>query len=151
MCLCLTGAGGVAKGQRELGVCVLRWLGLSKQGRKYGRTFPPLSYKWACSPSGVWDCILCSPCWKVGRLLPSPGVPVLLPHCLWLFLTSGLSVLGCYAGVSRILLAGTFFLASIHGGHPGSLVTGQMSRICVFTAQRQKMQVWKNADSVCFR
>ena len=50
-----------------------------------------------------------------------------------------------------ILLIGTFFLASIQGGHPVSLVTREMSRICVFTAPRQKMVVWNNADWVHFR
>lgn len=71
-----------------------------KRGRKYSRTSPLLAYAWARSLGWVRDRILRSPCRKVGKVLLSPGVPALLPHCLWTFLTSELSVPGCCAGVS---------------------------------------------------
>lgn len=132
--------------KEDLVLWVLRGLGPGKQGRKYGRTSPPFSYAWACSLRGVRDRILHGPCQKVGKVLPSHGMPALLPHCLWVFLTGGLSVPGCCGGVSGLI--GTFFVASIQGGHPVSLVTREMSRICVFTAPRLKMTVWTNADYV---
>lgn len=84
---------------KEDSVCVLRGLGASKRGRKRGRTSPPFSYTWVCSLSGARDPILHSLCQKVGKALPSPGVPALLPHRIWAFLTGGLSVPGGCAGV----------------------------------------------------
>lgn len=99
LCLRLTGTGGVAE-VKEDSVCVLKGLGANKQGRKHSRASFYLSYTWVRSLSGVQDRILRSACWKVGKVLPSIGVLVLLPHCLWELLTGGISVPDCCVGVS---------------------------------------------------
>ena len=147
LCLCLTGTGGVAE-VKEDSVCVWGGLGASKQGKKYGCTFPPLFYTWVCSPSGMRDRVLHSPCRRVGKVLPSPGVPCCFHTGSGHFSPVGFgSWLPCWG----ILLTGTFFLTSIQGGQPGSLATGETWQLCVFTAPRQKVLVWKNADSFHFR